>query len=154
MSWFLYSALSRETSRSLVYLSAMSWSWSGGTGTPSTLLSLWILWKTCWWLSRLFNTSCAEYTEQRYENRHKNVFIHSVFILIACLILTLYCAMYGSALTLCCSRALCTVLAVISCACWMVISCRRASSASCSHAPTVSRGAGRDLSSWRCQSSN
>lgn len=60
----------------------------------------------------------------------------------------------GSMLTLCCSRALCTVSAVISWACWTTISCRRAPSASCSHAPTVARGAGRDRSSWRCQSTS
>lgn len=58
----------------------------------------------------------------------------------------------NSTLTLCCSRALWTVLAVTSCACWTMNSCLSAPSASCSQAPTVSRGGGRDLSRWRCQS--
>lgn len=58
----------------------------------------------------------------------------------------------GNLQTLCCSRALWTVCAVASCAYWTTNSCLRAPSASCSQVPTASRGAGRDLSRWRCQS--
>lgn len=40
------------------YRSAMSWSCSGGTGTPFTDLSLWIWLKVCLCSSRFFSISC------------------------------------------------------------------------------------------------
>lgn len=166
----------------------MSWSWSRGTATPSTLLSLWILWRTCWWLSSLFNTSCkvlvnradtheeknaAQYILVRKYHVDRNASISTApataaayceYILPAaassntflpseiCILCKVICIVSAAPHTLCCSRALRTVLAVTSCACWMMTSSRRASSASCSHAPTTLSGAGRDLSRCRCQS--
>lgn len=46
------------TSHQWSYRSAMSWSCSGGTGTPFTDLSLWIWLKVCLCSSRFFSISC------------------------------------------------------------------------------------------------
>ena len=43
----------------------MSWSCSGGTGTPLTDLSLWICWKVCLCDSRFFKISCDVANKQK-----------------------------------------------------------------------------------------
>ncbi len=120
-------------------LSAMSWSCSGGTGTPFTDRSLWICWNVCRCPSKFFKTSCTESTDV--------VFSSTVIRTIPLRKKTKFLAP-----TLCCSSFLWMMLAVSSWACWMGISSLRESSARCSQAPITPRGPGRDLSRWMCQS--
>lgn len=123
--------------------SAISWSCSGGTGTPLTALSLWICWKGCLCDSRFFNISCTKYTKTE-QCPNWLCFITQ----------QLNDTPEGPSGTLCCSSFLCRTLAVSSWACWMAMSSLRAISALWSQAPITPRGPGKDLSRWICQSSS